>query len=120
MDKQHKPIIFLKMEKDMPKKGWFSLVMGDSLYLDVSGDKFEDALDRVVEQVEKKLAAIKKDQEKAALTAAATKVESFTAGHSARLSGITEAEAIQKERTVFFEKWTKEEVALWVVEEDIK
>ncbi len=114
-DSQKKPVIYLKMDKEMRVEDWLSLVMGDSVFLDASGDDVEDALDRVVIHVEKTLAAIKNEKE----PAVAIKLDSQTVGHSAEISAATAEEAPQKQRTVYFEKWTKEEVAQWVREEEI-
>ncbi len=117
MDKQGKPDIFFKLEKEMPKTGWFSMIMGDKLYLDISGDDFDESLNKVVEAVEKKLASIKKEQGSA--NDAAPTAESTTVSHYAKLTGSIPSDAPQIERKLQSVKWSTDEMTQWLLEENI-
>ncbi len=116
MDGLRKPVIYLKIDKELPEKGWFRLLMGSNLYIDISGDaKVEESLDRVVDAVQQRLGVLERLQTDAPLA----RTPLIPAPHSAIFIGSDPPREPQMERKAQFENWTIEEVTLWLKQEDI-
>ena len=110
--KMKKQMIFLRLDKNLAKEGWLSMIMGNDLYFDITGDDYEKTLDKVVEEVKKKLPS-------AALTFEAAK-DATSEGHSTKVPGPIPRTSAQKERIFYFQKWTAGEVTQWLNTKDIK